>query len=90
MQFMMIWTTSPDKINRTLERFGQTGALPPEGVTLQARWFEMGGGRGFMLAETDDPVTLASWCRQWGDLISFEVVPVIDDEQLKAAFAALR
>ena len=86
---MVIWTASPDKTNQTMERFSGTSAMPPEGVSLVARWFAAAGGRGFMVAETDDPVALSSWCRQWNDLISFEVVPVIDDEQLKAAFAAL-
>ncbi len=90
MHFLTIWTFRPDQTNRTLARFDETGALPPDGVTMLSRWHDLAGGRGFAIFETDDPVAIASWCRQWNDLLSFEVIPVVDDEQRAAALAALR
>lgn len=87
MHFMTIWTFAPEQTKAVVERFGETGALPPEGVTMLARWFDVAGGRGFAISETDDPVAIVRWCREWTDLMSFEVIPVINDEQLVSALA---
>lgn len=44
--------------------------------------FRVSGSRGFALCSADDATAVARWCRQWADLLTFEVVPVIDDGQL--------
>jgi hypothetical protein len=64
-----------------------TGGMPPQGVTMLSRWHSIGSGRGFAIAETDDPVALSRWCREWSDLMSFEVLPVINDEQIAEVLA---
>jgi hypothetical protein len=87
MHFLTIWTFRPEHANSAIERFGETGAPPPEGVNMLARWHDVAGKRGFALSETDDPVAIAKWCHGWNDLLSFEIVPVINDEQLGAVLA---
>lgn len=82
MHYMIIWTYPPEKSQSVTERFQETGALPSEGVTMLARWFDISAGRGFAICETDDPVAIVRWVRQWSDLMSFEIVPVVNDEQL--------
>ena len=84
---MTIWTFRPENTAEITERFIKTGAAPPDGVTMAARWFDVSGGRGFAIAETDDPLALTRWCRSWSDLMTFEAVPIINDEQLGQVLA---
>lgn len=71
-------TEDRDTVHR---RFKETGAPPPPGVEMLGRWHSVTGNGGFFLAETDDPVALCRWMQDWTDLIEFEVVPVVTDEQ---------
>ena len=89
MKFAVIWTYKPDHTISATERFSQTGGMPPEGVTMLARWHDVSGNRGFAIAETDDASALATWCRKWNDLLSFEVFPVINDEEIAAVLSAV-
>ena len=84
MHYMTTWTFRPEHTKEAIDRFMETGGLPPEGVTMVSRWHDVGGTRGFAITETDDPVALGKWCNQWNDLISFEIIPILDDEQIKA------
>lgn len=63
------------------DRFQETGAPPPEGVTMLGRWHTVQGRKGFMIAESDDPVALGKWTQQWTDLLTFQITPVVTDEQ---------
>ena len=74
----------PDSRDEVHERFKQTGAPPPKGVTMVGRWHSAEGNRGWLIAETDDPAAVARWLQEWSDLISFEVTPVLTDEQFLA------
>ena len=61
--------------------------MPPDGVTMLARWHDVAGRRGFAISETDDPLAIAKWCREWNDLMSFEIIPVVNDAQLATVLA---
>jgi len=87
MHFMVIWTFKPEHRQETVARFMETGGRPPQGVSMLARWHDVAGARGFAVAEAADAVPIAQWCRQWADLLSFQVTPVIDDQQLQAILA---
>lgn len=87
MHFMIIWTFRPEHSDGAISRFTETGAPPPDGIEMISRWHDVAGHRGFALAHTDDATALARWTRQWNDLLSFEVVPVVDDQQLAAILA---
>ena len=87
MNFMTIWTFRPENRDAVIQRFGETGGPPPDGVTMLARWHDVSGGRGFALSESEDPLAMAKWCREWNDIMSFEVIPVVNDEQLVTVLA---
>jgi len=81
MKFMAIWTGSPDTRDDALARFKETGGAPPPGVKMLGRWHDISGSSGFALAESDDPKAIHRWVLSWSDLLSFELVAVIDDQE---------
>ena len=82
MQFMITYELTPATRDVGQARFKETGGLPPEGVEMQGRWHNLAGHRGFVLAETDDAVALATWMQDWTDVLTFEVNAVANDEQM--------
>lgn len=68
-------------------RFKESGGLPPEGVEMLGRWHCAEGLRGFVLAETSDAVAIANWLQDWTDLLTFEVAPVLDDDQMMSVIS---
>lgn len=60
-------------------RFKGTGAAPPNGVKMIARWHDVTQRRGLTICEADDATAIAAWCYQWSDLLEFETYPVVDD-----------
>lgn len=87
MHFITTWTFKPEHSKAAIERFKATGAPPPAGVTMLARWHDVAGNRGFAISECDDAVAASKWCHEWSDLLTFEVIPVLNDEQLGAVLA---
>ncbi len=81
MQYLVIWTIRPEHIRQAQERFKETGGHPPEGIKMLGRWHFASGGKGMALTETDDATGLAKWTQEWIDLLSFEIEPVLNDEQ---------
>ena len=81
MLFHVTYQTTQSHRDEAQRRFAETGGQPPEGVRMVGRWHSAGGLKGFTIAETDDAESLARWTHQWTDLLTFEVTPVIDDEQ---------
>jgi hypothetical protein len=82
MIFLSIYRWSPENRKAVVARFLENGGVPPPGVKLLSRWTDVAGGRGFTLTESDDPVAASKFAYVWNDLISFEMIPVINDEQL--------
>ena len=82
MIFLTIYRWSPENRKAVVARFLENGGVPPPGVKLLSRWTDVAGGRGFTLTESDDPVAVSKFAYGWNDLISFEMIPVINDEQL--------
>ena len=82
MLYLTTYRFTPENRKAIVARFMETGGKPPTGVKLLGRWTDVAGGRGFTLTESDDPVAAARFPYEWNDLMSFEVVPVLNDEQL--------
>jgi len=59
------------------KRFKLSGRMLPEGVTYHASWVDSTGTRCFQVMEALRPELLNAWVRCWGDLIDFEIVPVL-------------
>ena len=83
MTFVLMYSFPPENREKVLARFKETGGgMPPAGVKLLSRWHVIGGGRGFLVAESDEPTAMAKWVQQWSDVTSFEVCPVMNDDIL--------
>jgi hypothetical protein len=57
--------------------------MMPEGLTYVGSWIEANFDRCFQLMECDDARLLQEWMADWGDLVEFEVVPVVSSEQTR-------
>lgn len=72
--------TSRDK---AIARFKETGGQPPKGVKLLGRWTSADLSGGFDLLESDDVQALSEFALMWSDLLELQIVPVLDDAELK-------
>lgn len=82
MKFITAYCLQPSAQIETLKRFAETQGPPPAGVTMLGRWTSVASDRGFVLAETADAKALYAWVLDWADLLSFEVIPVLDDAEV--------
>jgi hypothetical protein len=82
MLFHITYNVTPGQRDPVQDKFKKTGALPPSGVTMKGRWHNVNGNRGYIIAETTDIDALGKWVQDWSDLLTFEVVPVLVDEQI--------
>lgn len=65
------------------KRFAERGRLMPEGLNYVNSWVEVGMGRCFQVMATADLALLQRWIRNWGDLVEFEVVPVVTSTEMR-------
>ena len=82
MLFMITYAFSPDVRDVVQDRFKKTGGLPGPGAKMLGRWHDLGGHRGFLLAESNDSVAIGKWMQEWTDLLEFEVTAVNNDEDV--------
>ena len=82
MIFHVSYELSSENREAAQNRFKETGGLPPESIEMIGRWHCAEGLRGFVLVETSDAVAIATWLQDWTDLLTFEVTPVVDDDQM--------
>jgi hypothetical protein len=79
MLFMIIYTWEPGQrdalIKRRTEKKGPSLA---EGVQKIHEWLDAGGGRGFMVFETNDPRVIMTSIMGWDDLLKVEVISLLD------------
>ena len=81
MLFHVSYQVSPERRSTAQDRFKETGGLPPTEVTIRGRWHSVSGLAGFTLVEASDPQAIAKWLQDWTDILTFEVTPVLTDEQ---------
>ena len=86
-QYMMTYDLPSENRNEAIKRFAEGSTMQPsEGATIVGRWHSVGPNVGWTLIETDDPKTIADWLLHWSDIMTFDVAPVIGDEELGALF----
>ena len=85
MLFMDIYTWEPGQRNELLKRRMEKGMALPEGVKVLGEWTDLGGGRGFLLVESNDPKAAIAGTMAWSDLMKIEAVPVIVTADLMKA-----
>lgn len=83
-KYMITWYLQPGQYSRAFDRFEETGARPPPGVTLLGRWHEPGSQRGYILVESEDPARVAEHVMKFNDLVEHRTVPVIEDGEVPA------
>jgi hypothetical protein len=84
MLFMVTFPLTHRDYEARISRFLETGAPPPDGVTIHGRWFTASHSKGFMLAESNDSKALFRYVSEWSSLIDFTIEPVVTDEEAAA------
>ncbi len=82
MLFMFIYTYEPEKRNEIIKRRMERGTVVPQGVKVIGEWTDLGGHRGFMVSEAQDPKVVMTAVLGWSDLLRFEAVPLIETEEV--------
>jgi hypothetical protein len=90
MRFMLTYTLKPEARDAAIARFLQTQGAPPEGVQMLGRWQTVGSLGGFTLCESNDAAKIADWVFAWSDLLTFQVAPVLDDQEFGAMLARMK
>jgi Protein of unknown function (DUF3303) len=85
MLFMVIEHFKQGDAKPIGERFKRSGRMLPEGVIYHASWVDSPGARCFQIMEAADPELLNTWVARWGDLIDFEIVPVLSSADFWAS-----
>ena len=88
MLFMIGYSFRPQTRNEAQARFKKTGGMPGPKVKMLGRWHNIGGHTGFILAESNDAVAIGKWTQQWTDLLTFDVVPVVNDADVLKVLGA--
>ena len=84
MLFMSIFTYDPENRDEVLAK-RMEGLNVPEGAKLINQWSSVAGGCAFTLFETDNPMVIAGWFSDWNSLGTFEILPVVETEELMTA-----
>lgn len=82
MLFHITYEFLPSERDDAQRRFKATGAPPPNSVAMHGRWHSAAGHLGFVVAESSSTVAIARWMQDWTDLLSFEITPVLTDEEI--------
>ena len=89
MLFMVIERFKNRDAKAVYRRFREQGRGAPQGLTYVNSWIEANFDRCFQVMECDDPRLLQQWVAFWGDLIEFEIVPVVPSAETRAAIETL-
>lgn len=84
MLFMVIERFRDRDAKAVYRRFRDHGRGVPEGLSYVGSWIEANFDRCFQIMECDDARLLQQWVAFWGDLIEFEIVPVVPSADAQA------
>ncbi len=88
MLFSVTWDIDPDEREETVEKFLETGGVPPKGVELISRYHNVDGSGGFAVVSCTDPIALAKFAQDWNDLIEILITPILDDATMAEVLSA--
>ena len=77
----MHWKIKDGCHEKAVEKFLSTGAPMPENCTLVGRFHAPGSGQGWLVADTEDPLTIYEHASEWNEYLVWENTPVFTDEQ---------
>ena len=79
MLFLNIYTWEPGQRDALIKRRMEKGGNAlKEGMKKIDEWFDIGGGRGFILLEGNDAQAAIQSTLVWSDLMKMEVVPLVE------------
>lgn len=85
MQYMVIeHIKDPVAVYRRLRDEGRS---LPDGLRYLASWIDTSTWRCWQIMETDDRALLEAWTTLSGDLVEYEIVPVVTSAEAAAAIA---
>jgi uncharacterized protein DUF3303 len=87
MLFMVIEHYRNEDAKAVCRRFLDKGRLTPAGLKFVGGWVEASLSRCFQVMECDDVTLLQQWVARWGDLIRFEIVPVMTSKDVAQALS---
>ncbi len=85
MLFMVVERFRNRDAKAVYRRFREQGRGMPDGLRYVGSWIEANLDRCFQLMECDDARLLQQWVAHWGDLIEFEIVPVVPSAETREA-----
>ncbi len=68
-------------------RFRDRGRLAPDGLRYVSSWVTTDLKSCFQVMETSERALLDEWLGTWGDLVDFEVVPVMTSAEAASTVA---
>jgi hypothetical protein len=89
MQFMVIERFKNRDAKAVYRRLREHGRGAPDGLKYVGSWIEANFDRCFQLMECDDTHLLQQWVVFWGDLIEFEIVPVLSSAETRETIEPL-
>lgn len=87
MLFMVIEHFHDQDAPAIYRRLEERGRQMPEGLAYVGSWVAADLGRCFQVMETGDITLLQRWVAAWRDLARFEIVPVAQGAETRAAMA---
>ncbi|MFV8054211.1 DUF3303 domain-containing protein [Mycobacterium sp. 48b] len=88
MKFIVHWTQSQANYRDAVEKFKKTGGQVPEGAKMLHRWWGM-NGQGFAIVETDDAKAMFESVAEWGEFLTFDITPCVEDTEAGEVLARL-
>ncbi|MCC2665893.1 MAG: hypothetical protein K0S35_3815 [Geminicoccaceae bacterium] len=89
MLFMVIERFRDRDAKAVYRRLRDQGRGAPEGLAYVGSWVEANFDRCFQLMECEDARLLQQWVAFWGDLVEFEIVPVVPSAETRAMIEPL-
>jgi Domain of unknown function (DUF3303) len=83
MLFMVIEHFKDGNAEPVYRRFKERGRLLPDGLVYKVSWTSDRMDRCFQLMESEDASLVVEWTSRWADLVDFEIVRVLDPDELK-------
>ena len=89
MLFMVIERFRDRDAKAVYRRLRDQGRGAPDGLTYVGSWVEASFDRCFQLMECEDARLLQQWVAFWGDLVEFEIVPVVPSTEARRSIEPL-
>jgi hypothetical protein len=83
MLFMVIERFKNRDAKAVYRRFPEQGRGAPDALKYVGSWIETNFDRCFQIMACDDARLLQQWVAFWGDLIEFEIVPVVSSAETR-------